>query len=669
MRAVDQAAVPNVGPPVEIEVTVIGEPIVTIDVAPTNPSFETTARFEFSSNVPATYTCSLDDALPTSCTSPVNYSEADLKAHLLGDPEATALGGHSFEIVATNAYGVQSVTTYDWEIVLPPDNTAPTTTISGPTSIALGQPATFVLSGTDNQSLPEELTFECALGTDALASCSSPHVIAGLAAGEYTLRAVATDAADNTDLTAATHTFTVVAPPPDNTLVGDNVTVDLTLPGDVSVGTITFANVSVDGYTTIEALATPPALPAGYLTDGAVYYDISTTATYNTPITLCLSYPATVADPVRLLHHDGTTWVDVTTSNDTGALVVCTEIVDSLSPFGIVTATDSLVADTTLTQTPPAVSGSADATFDFTSSEPGLNVAPNFVQPEFECAEIHPDTPAIDPLSWGSCEPPYLLDSLLLGEHTFMVRAVHTVSGLADGSPEVYTWTIEEPSTTINQKPPLSTLSTNASFTFGSNDPMAEFECSLDGALYGSCDTPYLLSGLGIGQHELDVRAKSSSGVVDPDRGELHLDDPGARDDDHEGPGERHGQPHRSLRVLVRPRDGHLRVQARQRPLLGLRVAAGVRRRQPDARNAHPLRPRPERRQRRRPDPGGAHVDDRVPARHVRSSLPLPPTSTNDDRRRPSGTRPTRPAPPSSARSTTASTRRPSSRATSSAPS
>ena len=90
-------------------------------------------------------------------------------------------------------------------------------------------------------------------------------MIAGLAAGEYTLRAVATDVAGNADETAGTHTFTVVAPPPPNTEVGDLVTVDLTLPGGVNVGTITFANVSVEGYTTIEALATPPAVPAGYL--------------------------------------------------------------------------------------------------------------------------------------------------------------------------------------------------------------------------------------------------------------------------------------------------------------------------------------------------------------------------------------------------------------------
>ena len=148
VRAVDQAAVPNVDEsPVEVSWLVVGEPIVTIDpdTAPTDPTTELTATFDFSADVsPVTYTCSLDDALPTECTSPVTYTELDLKQRdiLAGEPLPTAIGDHTFEVTATNRYGVVGDTvSYPWTIELPPDNAAPTTTISGPTTIALGQPA------------------------------------------------------------------------------------------------------------------------------------------------------------------------------------------------------------------------------------------------------------------------------------------------------------------------------------------------------------------------------------------------------------------------------------------------------------------------------------------------------------------------------------------------
>ena len=136
---------------------------------------------------------------------------------------------------------------------------------------------------------------------------------------------------------------------------------------------LTFASVTTAGYTTVEALATPPALPAGYLTDGATYYDISTTAVFGEPVTLCIPYSG-IADGARLLHHDGSEWVDVTLT-DNGS-VLCAEI-SSLSPFAVVDSTPTAVPTTTIQTAPPASHVSPTATFAFVSQPASTPEAPD----------------------------------------------------------------------------------------------------------------------------------------------------------------------------------------------------------------------------------------------------------------------------------------------------
>lgn len=127
--------------------------------------------------------------------------------------------------------------------------------------------------------------------------------------------------------------FVSVAPTPTrSTPAGSDVPV---MPVDSSTGispaAITFGSVTAGGTTSIASSLTGPALPAGFqLADR--YYDITTTATFNGSITVCMSYPADTTGDLRLLHHEGGSWVDVTTSVDLDARVVCGETT-SLSPF------------------------------------------------------------------------------------------------------------------------------------------------------------------------------------------------------------------------------------------------------------------------------------------------------------------------------------------------
>jgi streptogramin lyase len=125
------------------------------------------------------------------------------------------------------------------------------------------------------------------------------------------------------------------------TPVGSDVDVDLGggagAAGDVSV---TFAQVTGAGNTVLSTSGSCPAVPAGFaLGTPAVCYQLTTTAVYTPPVQVCIDYSGSSfgPGPIVLLHYEGGTWVDVTTSVDTTNEVVCGDV-DSFSPF-VVAAT------------------------------------------------------------------------------------------------------------------------------------------------------------------------------------------------------------------------------------------------------------------------------------------------------------------------------------------
>ena len=112
------------------------------------------------------------------------------------------------------------------------DTTPPNTTISvGPTGTVSDNAATFAFTCSESNC-----TFECKLDTGSFASCTSPKSYTSLTDGSHTFQVRAKDAANNTDQTPATRTWTV------NTGGGGggplSVTIDTVITGAVTTDSV-----------------------------------------------------------------------------------------------------------------------------------------------------------------------------------------------------------------------------------------------------------------------------------------------------------------------------------------------------------------------------------------------------------------------------------------------
>ncbi len=120
-----------------------------------------------------------------------------------------------------------------------------------------------------------------------------------------------------------------------NTPAGSAVLVDVT-----DSLQVTFATVVVDGETSVSTSTSGPAPPAGFQiipSSPNRYYNISTTAPHSGTIEICISYDSSEIvggdeSGVALFHHNGSAWVNITTSLDLPNNIVCGQT-STLSPF------------------------------------------------------------------------------------------------------------------------------------------------------------------------------------------------------------------------------------------------------------------------------------------------------------------------------------------------
>lgn len=92
----------------------------------------------------------------------------------------------------------------------PVDNVPPDTTIlTTPGNPSNSSSAAFTFTGSDNQTPPGSLAFECSLDNASFATCASPQNFSGLTDGNHTFAVRAIDQAGNTDPTAATYFWSI----------------------------------------------------------------------------------------------------------------------------------------------------------------------------------------------------------------------------------------------------------------------------------------------------------------------------------------------------------------------------------------------------------------------------------------------------------------------------
>jgi hypothetical protein len=136
-------------------------------------------------------------------------------------------GVKNVRLVVTDADGDTNSTMKVINVVAaapPADTTAPNTTISsGPNGATANgtttndSTPTFAFTATESGS-----TFQCQADSGPWSSCASPWTTGTLSNGAHSVAVRATDAAGNTDASAATRSFTVATAAPSQTLIGNS---------------------------------------------------------------------------------------------------------------------------------------------------------------------------------------------------------------------------------------------------------------------------------------------------------------------------------------------------------------------------------------------------------------------------------------------------------------
>jgi len=127
----------------------------------------------------------------------------------------------------------------------------------------------------------------------------------------------------------------------DNTPAGDNIILPL------GPSTIFFDNVTVEGETEMTLTTDGPIPPSSYTVVPLypqIFYNITTTADYSGDIEICINYddfsiPEEKELGLQLMHFVDPDWVDITSSLDTDANIIC-GITSSLSPFALMFSVD-----------------------------------------------------------------------------------------------------------------------------------------------------------------------------------------------------------------------------------------------------------------------------------------------------------------------------------------
>jgi hypothetical protein len=302
----------------------------------------------------------------------------------------------------------------------------------------------------------ETAKFECSIDGEIATACTSPFSI-NLSDGSHTFAVRATDGNGEEDSTPAEHVWLIDTVAPTTTLT-------MTPPAADNSTMVTFEFMSNEMNVVFECSI-----------DNAAYALCNTRDTFG---------------PIG----DGAHSFAVRARDRAGNI--------DASPAVYAWQVDTSTPDTTLLSGPPSASPTGSATFTFLSPDAGAGAT-------FQCS--------LDGSAFTACSSPAVYDGLGEGPHTFQVRVRDSV-GNFDPTPATDTWTVDltPPDTAIANGPSGAVSNAAASFTFTSNELNVAFACSLDGAGFTPCTSPFNVVGLSQGPHTFAVVAIDAAGHQDP---------------------------------------------------------------------------------------------------------------------------------------------------------
>jgi hypothetical protein len=442
--------------------TVTGTATVRVEpqtVFVTEPPAETnnvtpTWTFESPSGV-GTFECNLDGGGWTACDGGSFTPAADLSE-----------GAHTLQVRATSGALADQTPAVSTITV---DLTAPDVAIDS-TPVALSNVAApvFEFSSTDATA-----TFECSVDNGDWAVCASGDPITAVTDGLHNFRVRAVDPATNAG-TPASYDWEVDLTDPVIELGGQ--------PEGVKNGPS-------------GGKQTNARRPVWHFLRSDLNLDASSVRCYvdsGTPLANCLSpyQPANnLSDGLHTLH------IEADDLAGNSAELVTEFRVNTVAP----SATFTEVPDTPT---------SGDVTFSFTSS---VDLGPDG---SFAC-RTRLNGGSYD--AWSPCSSPLSLTGLSSGTRTLQVKAIDSAGNESTGAQIAsFTWAAVggSPDTAITAS---TKNGSTAAFAFNSpGNPLATFQCSLDGAAFASCVSPKSYSGLSAAAHEFRVRAVNSVGTIDP---------------------------------------------------------------------------------------------------------------------------------------------------------
>ncbi|MFT4050214.1 MAG: Ig-like domain-containing protein, partial [Solirubrobacterales bacterium] len=509
-------------------------PSVTLTSPTSSPTQQTTATIAYGGiEAAATAECKLDDGDWDDCdASPVDLS-------------SLSEGSHTYSVRQTDQAGnTSNAGSVTWVV----DHTAP----SAP-SVWLNDPESSPTNSTHAEvgyvDIESGATAECKLDDGDWATCgSSPISLNGLGDGTHTYSVRQTDAAGNvSDAGSVSWVVDTAAPSAPSV----SLTSPTTSPTQQTSATIAYdgiesgatAECKLDDGDWVECDTSPVELSdlddgthtysvrqvdeAGNISGaGSVSWTVDTTAPTGTTITAptdgthtsqtkpVFSGEAEAGSSVTV--YEGTTEICTAITGDDGKWT-CTAT-DALSQgehtFTAV-ATDEAgnesdasdeVTITVDTTNPSVTISSPGAASTVTTHTPSVSFTVDDGSATVTCK--------VDSAAPVSCSSPFTTASLADGSHTVTVTATDAAGNVGTAS---VTFTIDTtaPDTTIDTHPDALSTSTSATFTFHADDNGATFECKLDGGDWTACESGDTFSGLGQGQHTLQVRGTDSHGNVE----------------------------------------------------------------------------------------------------------------------------------------------------------